>query len=77
MTDFTFYVGLELTNEQLIREIEKYEKKEGVKLHRGRTNTFESVNVKKPVDSNLPYYSIELECQYAGENKNKNQIAIK
>lgn len=77
MAEFNFHVGLELTYSQLISELEKYEQKEGVKLRRVRAISFASVNIRKPDYSDLPCYAIEYECQYAGQNQNENQIAMK
>lgn len=71
------HVGAELSQEALDRLIENCKKK-GIILNCPRSNSFASVKVAKPAESNLSLYSIEYECQYAGKNKNpQGPIGVK
>lgn len=77
MWEEKFCIGAEFSTEELSSLIKKYEKEEGVQLNKARTNKFEDVKVKKPIESKLPYYSINHVCQYAGVNQNPEVIAVK
>ena len=70
MSEFGFIVHNVLSHEEVVVGKQNYEKKYGIKLNKGRSNTWESSKVTKKETCTLPMYCLEYKCMYAGQNKN-------